>query len=105
MTLSQRTAVFKALGHPARLRMIDAIGDGECCVCQLVEVAGLAWSTVSRHLTLLKRAGVLEGEKRGQQVFYRLRLSCVAELNHCLNGRPTGEKPSRACCSAKAEQR
>lgn len=84
MNFKQRTEVYKALGHPARLRMVDALADGERCVCDLVEVAGLAWSTVSRHLAQLKEAGVLEDEKRGQQVFYRLRLDCVAELNRCL---------------------
>lgn len=102
MTFRQRTAVYKALGHPARLRMVDALGDGERCVCDLVGVAGLAWSTVSRHLAQLKRAGVLEDEKRGQQVFYRLRLGCVADLNRCLEGNgSTGKRPSRSCCASK----
>jgi len=101
MTLRQRTAVYKALGHPARLRMVDALGDGERCVCDLVAVAGLAWSTVSRHLTILKAAGVLEDEKRGQQVYYRLRLGCVADLNRCLDGSAAGgRKTVRACCPA-----
>lgn len=103
MTLQQRTAVFKALGHPARLQMVDALAGGERCVCDLVEVAGLAWSTVSRHLTVLKKAGVLEDEKRGQQVFYRLRLGCLSEMNRCLDG-SAGQSPRAAvatCCSAK----
>ncbi len=98
MTFNQRTAVFKALGHPARLRMVDALGDGERCVCELVEVAGLAWSTVSRHLAILKGAGVLEDEKRGQQVFYRLRLGCVEDLNRCLDtSAVTGPKACPPC--------
>lgn len=95
MTLQQRTAVYKALGQPARLRMVDALGDGERCVCELVKVAGLAWSTVSRHLAILKDAGVLEDEKRGQQVFYRLRLGCVGDLNRCLEG--SAAKGAKAC--------
>ena len=103
MTFRQRTAVFKALGHPARLRMVDALADGERCVCELVEVAGLAWSTVSRHLAQLKRAGVLEDEKRGQQVFYRLRLNCVGDLNRCLeNDEPVGRKAGKGCCASKS---
>jgi DNA-binding transcriptional ArsR family regulator len=82
--------------------MVDALGDGERCVCELVEVAGLAWSTVSRHLTILKDAGVLEDEKRGQQVFYRLRLACVADLNRCLDGSTAkGKKVAQACCASK----
>lgn len=102
MNFKQRTSVFKALGHPARLRMVDALSNGEMCVCDLVEVANLAWSTVSRHLTVLKNAGVLEDEKRGQQVFYRLRLGCVGDLNRCLeNDEPVGKKTGQGCCSSK----
>jgi DNA-binding transcriptional ArsR family regulator len=50
-----------------------------------VNLAGLAWSTVSRHLATLKKAGVLSDEKRGQHVYYRLRLCCVADFNRCLS--------------------
>lgn len=99
MTFQQRTAIFKALGHPARLRMVDALGAGERCVCDLVAIAGLAWSTVSRHLAILKDAGVLDDEKRGQQVYYRLRLGCIADLNRCLNGGPA--PTTKSPCSAK----
>lgn len=95
MNLKQRTSVFKALGNPARLKMVDALGCGELCVCKLVEVAGLKWATVSRHLAILKQAGVVEDEKRGKQVFYRMRLTCVAEMNRCLDGN------SCACDSRK----
>lgn len=77
--------VFKALGHPARLKMVRRLAEGECCVCELVEVVGLGWSTVSRHLSVLREAGVVDDEKRGLQVFYRLSLSCVARFIACLD--------------------
>jgi ArsR family transcriptional regulator len=67
-----RAAVFKALGHPARLHIVEELAAGERCVCDLVDLVGLGWSAVSRHLAVLKQAGVLEDEKRGLQVFYRL---------------------------------
>lgn len=76
--------VFKALGHPARLRMVKAMAGGERCVCELVEVAGLGWSTVSRHLGVLREAGVVKDEKRGQQVMYRVVLPCVNRFLDCL---------------------
>jgi ArsR family transcriptional regulator len=101
VNLKQRTAVFKALGHPARLRMVDALADGERCVCDLVDVAGLAWSTVSRHLAVLKRAGVLEDEKRGQQVFYRIRLCCLSEMNRCLES-DSAKAREGSCCGKTA---
>lgn len=99
MTLKQRTSVYKALGHPARLRMVDALAEGERCVCELVETAGLAWSTVSRHLAVLKQAGIVDDEKRGQQVYYSLRLHCITDLNRCLDEGRCGksEAASRGC--------
>ena len=87
----QRAAVFKALGHPARLRMVEELADGERCVCELVAAAGTGWSTVSRHLAVLKAAGVLDDEKRGLQVFYRLALPCVASFTACLDAARRGE--------------
>jgi len=100
MNLKQRTSVFKALGHPARLKMVDALGGGELCVCDLVEIAGLQWSTVSRHLAILKEAGVVTDDKRGKQVFYRLSLCCVADMNRCLDGKSGDASDKAACCKS-----
>lgn len=77
--------VFKALGHPARVRMLRTLVCGEKCVCDLVEAAGLGWSTVSRHLSIMKAAGVLSDEKRGKQVIYRLELPCAGRFLACLD--------------------
>ncbi len=77
--------VFKALGHPARVRMLRSLAEGERCVCDLVEVSGLGWSTVSRHLSVMKAAGVLADEKRGKQVIYRLELPCAGRFLACLD--------------------
>ena len=77
--------VFKALGHPARVAIVRRLSQGEFCVCDLVQAVGLGWSTVSRHLSVLREAGVVEDEKRGLQVFYRLSLPCVARFIHCLD--------------------
>jgi DNA-binding transcriptional ArsR family regulator len=87
----QRAAVFKALGHAARLQIVEELAGGERCVCDLVELVGLGWSAVSRHLAVLKAAGVLEDEKRGQQVFYRLVLPCVKSFAECLEAARKGE--------------
>ncbi|MDX2110702.1 MAG: metalloregulator ArsR/SmtB family transcription factor [Verrucomicrobiota bacterium] len=81
----QADAVFKALGHPARVTIIRELSAGECCVCDLVEAVGLGWSTVSRHLSVLRDAGVILDEKRGVQVFYRLQLPCVSRFIACLD--------------------
>lgn len=82
--LRAKARVFKALGHPTRLFMIQELSKGECCVCRFAEHIDADFSTVSRHLTVLKQAGLVEDEKRGQQVFYRLRVPCVMDFMNCI---------------------
>ena len=78
--------VFKALGSPARLAIARTLTGGERCVCDLVEACGLGWSTTSRHLDVLREAGVISSEKRAQKIFYRLELTCIADFIRCLDG-------------------
>lgn len=63
----------KAVGHPARLRLLSMLGGGPLCVCQMTAVLGLAPSTVSGHLLELRRGGLVAEEKHGKWVEYRLR--------------------------------
>ncbi len=97
----ERAAVFKALGHPARLRIVEELRGGERCVCELVEVSAGGWSTVSRHLSVLKAAGVVEDEKRGLQVFYRLALPCVGTFLDCLGNGGAATKAGAAACGCE----
>jgi ArsR family transcriptional regulator len=76
--------VFKALAHPARLLMVDELSRGERCVCELAELVGSEMPTVSRHLSQLKYAGIVDDEKRGTQVFYRLVTPCVMNFFRCV---------------------
>ena len=95
--------VFKALGHPARVTIVQALASEERCVCDLVEKVGLGWSTVSRHLSVLREAGVVADEKRGLQVFYRLTLPCVGRFIACLQSPAQFPElfaaPQTGCCS------
>ena len=80
-----RAKVLKALAHPARLKLVDVLAEqDEVCVCDLTEAVGSDMSTVSRHLTQLKNAGIVESEKHGQMVFYRLRVKCLTSLFGCI---------------------
>jgi DNA-binding transcriptional ArsR family regulator len=65
-------AVTKALADENRVRLLAAMQDGELCVCQLIELIGLAPSTVSKHLTILRSARLIEGRKSGRWMHYRL---------------------------------
>ena len=63
----------KGFAHPARLRILAMLAEGELCVCQLTAVLDLAPSTVSQHLSVLSRGGLVADRKDGKLVFYRLR--------------------------------
>ncbi len=80
----ERAGILKALGHPSRLIMVDELSRGERCVCELTERVRADMSTVSKHLSLLKDAGVVDCEKRGVKVFYRLRVPCVLNFFSCI---------------------
>jgi ArsR family transcriptional regulator len=82
--MEARATVMKALAHPSRLFIVDELSRGERCVCELTEMIGADVSTVSKHLAVLKRAGVVLDERRGQQVFYRLRVPCILNFFGCV---------------------
>ena len=79
-----KAQVMKALAHPTRLFMVDELSKGERCVCELRDMVGADISTVSKHLSLLKAAGIVADDKRGLQVFYRLRTPCVLGFFDCV---------------------
>jgi ArsR family transcriptional regulator len=65
--------------------LVDVLSEhSEVCVCDLTETIGMDMSTVSRHLAQLKNAGIVDSEKRGQMVFYRLRIKCLKSLFGCI---------------------
>ncbi len=81
-----RAKVIKALAHPTRLFIVDQIAEHEKCVCELTEMIGADISTVSKHLSVLREAGIISSEKRGLQVFYRLRVPCILNVFGCIEG-------------------
>jgi len=79
-----KAQIIKALAHPTRLFIVDELSRGERCVNELTDMIGVEMPTVSRHLSVLKNAGLLEDEKRGAQVFYRLSVPCVLNFFKCV---------------------
>jgi ArsR family transcriptional regulator len=82
--LKARAAVLKAMAHPSRLYIIEELEKGERCVCDLTEQIGADISTISKHLTVLRQAGIVMDDKRGNQVFYRLRVPCIVNFFGCI---------------------
>lgn len=72
LSLRNILQITKALADEQRVRALMLLEDGELCVCQLIEVLGLAPSTVSRHLSILHTAGLVKCRKEGRWAYYRL---------------------------------
>ncbi len=79
-----KAQVIKAMAHPSRLMIMDALSRGERCVCDLQRIVGSDMSTVSKHLSLMKNAGIVRDRKVGQQVFYSLRVPCILRFFDCV---------------------
>lgn len=79
-----RARIIKALAHPTRLFIVEYLTEGERCVCELQQKVGSDMSTVSKHLALLKSAGIVADEKRGNMVFYSLRVPCILNFMSCV---------------------
>ena len=79
-----RAKIIKAMAHPSRLFIVDELSRGERCVCELTEMIGVDMSTVSRHLSILKNAGIVDDDKRGSTVYYRLKVPCVLDFVKCV---------------------
>ena len=78
-----RAKIIKALGHATRLFIVDKLAEREHCVCELTRMIGDDVSTVSKHLSVLKKAGIVSDRKDGQQVFYKLKVPCVRQFFSC----------------------
>ncbi len=79
-----RAEIIKAMAHPTRLFIIDELSKGERCVAELTKMIGADMSTISRHLSVLKGAGIVAGAKRGSQVYYELRVPCILNFFGCV---------------------
>ncbi len=83
--MAARARVLKALAHPTRLFIVERLAEREHCVCHLTEMIGADTSTVSKHLSVLKNAGLLNSRKQGTIVFYSLSDDCVLTAADCID--------------------
>jgi ArsR family transcriptional regulator len=79
-----RAKIIKAIAHPSRLFIIEELNKQERCVGELTEMIGADASTVSKHLSVLKNAGLVMVEKRGNSIFYQLRVPCIMQFIGCV---------------------
>ncbi|MCL5268985.1 MAG: metalloregulator ArsR/SmtB family transcription factor [bacterium] len=89
------------MAHPSRLFIVDELSRGERCVCELTDMVGADISTVSKHLALLKRAGIVTDRKKGLQVFYRLKTPCILRFFECVELVQAANAGANAATQAK----
>lgn len=79
-----RAKILKAMAHPSRLLIIEELQKQERCVHELTEMVGADTSTVSKHLSVLKNAGLVIDEKRANCIYYTLRCTCILDFISCV---------------------
>ena len=79
-----RARIAKALAHPSRLLILDALNEKELCVCELTELVGADQSTVSKHLAVLKNAGLVADRKEASMSYYRMTCPCLDGFFRCM---------------------
>jgi DNA-binding transcriptional ArsR family regulator len=80
----RQAEIAKAIAHPLRMAVLDYLKDGPQCVCDIAKVVKSERSNISKHLSIMVSAGVLESQKQGLQVIYKVRTPCVLECVSCL---------------------
>lgn len=78
--LGIKAGIFKALGHPTRLGIMEMLQDGECAVSEMVDRFGFSMATVSKHLTVLKNSGLVSNRKEGSSVYFKMASINVSRL-------------------------
>ncbi len=70
--LKIKAEIFNALAHPLRLKILEKLRSGACCVCKIIPYVGGEQSNVSHHLAILRKAGIVRSEKKGLEVWYEV---------------------------------
>ena len=84
LLFEKQAEVAKAIAHPLRIAIIHFLKDGEQCVCDIAEHTGSERSNVSRHLSVMVKASVLEYRKEGLKVIYKLKCVCILDFFSCV---------------------
>ena len=85
LLFERQAEIAKAIAHPLRIAIVNFLKDGEQCVCDIAEHIGSERSNVSRHLSVMANAGLLEYHKEGLKVIYRLKCVCIVDFFSCVS--------------------
>lgn len=95
----RKAEIFKVLANPVRLDIVDVLLDGEKCVCEIQQkLEKYKQPHISKSLARLKAVGLIQDRKEGLNVYYSLRICCMAEFFACLNAMLDGSEPDKTAC-------
>lgn len=98
LSLEQAQPLLRVLAEPIRLQVVQALGQGERCVCELTSELGLAQSKLSFHLKVMRDAGLLSARQQGRWIYYRLEPAALLALRDWLNQLAAGcTTPAQPC--------
>lgn len=85
MQLYEKQAMIaKAIAHPVRMAVLDYLKPGEQCVCDIAEAVGTERTNLSKHLSVMTSAGVLQSRKDGLKVMYSVKTPCLLGFMDCI---------------------
>jgi len=85
LLFEKQAEIAKAIAHPLRIAVVNFLKDGEQCVCDIAQHVGSERSNVSRHLSVMANAGLLEYRKEGLKVIYKLKTPCILDFFSCVS--------------------
>ena len=85
LLFEKQAEIAKAIAHPLRIAVVNFLKDGEQCVCDIAEHVGSERSNVSRHLSVMSNASLLEYRKEGLKVIYKLKTPCILDFFSCVS--------------------
>ena len=86
LLFEKQAEIVKSVAHPLRIAILDFLRNGEECVCDIAKHIGSERSNVSRHLSVMVKAGVLGSRKDGLKVIYELKTPCILDFFSCVTG-------------------
>lgn len=107
MMQNKKVAILKGVAHPVRLSIVEALAVREMCVCEIAEMFHFDRTTISKHLALMKKLGILEDRKEGLNIYYSLRIRCLPSMLACLENVVDGgysENMSSSCKCGKLNE-
>lgn len=95
----RKVEILKAMAHPVRLAILEKLRAGDMCACVIADMFESDRTTVSKHLAILKKAGLVDDIKEGRNIIYHLKMPCILDVMPCIEKVINQEQEQKCCCS------